>query len=75
MSGRVGPLDDAEDDEVAMYCPDSVLNQILKRFRLETKARSKAVVNEQSKGLTEGSALRSLQLESGPIILGKQPLL
>ena len=49
MSGRVEPLGDAEDDEVAMYFHESVLNQISRKCRLEKaleKARSKAVTNK-----------------------------
>lgn len=45
VSGRVEPLGDAEDDEVAMYFHESVLNQISRKCRLE-KARSKAVTNK-----------------------------
>ena len=35
LLGRVGPLGDVKDDEVAMNCPGSPSNQTSKKHRLE----------------------------------------
>jgi hypothetical protein len=47
-------------DEVAIHCPESLSNQISKKYRLEMNAVRNGVKQQGWEGLTEGGALRSL---------------